>query len=276
MKAAIRRQDRDLPGIDTIGQITTIFDLLPGPPEVQRRKLELLAQIRKLTHDPALVVLNEKEKADLAKIDPSPDLHELTPMDVAGDRAPAVHGGRRLGRQGGAGLPARPKRVGVERPRSAEDRLGPADDQARQRQGDRDVGLRGRVRSDDPFDPSRRSDRHRRVVDRGADHHRVHDPSSRRGADGAGDAGPRRVVDDGRRRAGEGPRDLPELHRAADHVRHRGGIRPERGDALPRGARRIAGRGLDRRGGRALLRGRRSSATARCWRPATRRSTASA
>ncbi len=82
MKAAIRRQDRDLPGIDTIGQITTIFDLLPGPPEVQRRKLELLAQIRKLTHDPALVVLNEKEKADLAKIDPSPDLHELTPMDV--------------------------------------------------------------------------------------------------------------------------------------------------------------------------------------------------
>ena len=82
MKAAIRRQDRDPPGIDTIGQITTIFDLLPGPPEVQRRKLELLAQIRKLTHDPALVVLNEKEKADLAKIDPSPDLHELTPMDV--------------------------------------------------------------------------------------------------------------------------------------------------------------------------------------------------
>ena len=45
-----------------IGQIVTIFDLLPGPPEVQRRKLELLAQIRKLTHDPALVVLNEKEK----------------------------------------------------------------------------------------------------------------------------------------------------------------------------------------------------------------------
>ena len=87
MKAAIRRQDRDLPGIDTIGQITTIFDLLPGPPEVQRRKLELLAQIRKLTHDPALVVLNEKEKADLAKIDPSPDLHELTPMDVPADRA---------------------------------------------------------------------------------------------------------------------------------------------------------------------------------------------
>jgi hypothetical protein len=82
MKRAIRRQDQEVPGADAVGQIVTIFDLLPGPPEVQRRKLELLAQIRKLTHDPALTVLDEKEKADLAKIDPSPDLHELTPMDV--------------------------------------------------------------------------------------------------------------------------------------------------------------------------------------------------
>ena len=82
LKAAIRRQDREVPGTDTVGQIVTIFDLLPGPPEVQRRKLEVLAQIRKLTHDPALVVLNEKEKADLAKIDPSPDLRELGPMDL--------------------------------------------------------------------------------------------------------------------------------------------------------------------------------------------------
>jgi predicted RND superfamily exporter protein len=82
MKAAIRRQDRDLPGKDVIGQIVTIYDLLPGAPEVQKRKLDLLAQIRKLTHDPALEVLNEKERADLAKIDPSPDLHELNPMDL--------------------------------------------------------------------------------------------------------------------------------------------------------------------------------------------------
>jgi predicted RND superfamily exporter protein len=82
LKEAIRRQDRDAPGPDVIGQVVTIFDLLPGPPEVQLRKLGLLSQIRKLTHDPALVVLTEKEKADLAKIDPSPDLHELVPMDL--------------------------------------------------------------------------------------------------------------------------------------------------------------------------------------------------
>ena len=82
MKAAIRRKDAATLEKVEVGQIVTIFDLLPGTPEVQRRKLEVLAQIRKLTHDPALVVLNEKEKADLAKIDPSPDLRELSPMDL--------------------------------------------------------------------------------------------------------------------------------------------------------------------------------------------------
>jgi uncharacterized protein len=82
MRKAIRRQDAAVPGDDVIGQIVTVFDLLPGPPEVQKRKLELLAQIRKLTHDPALAILTEKEKADLAKVDPSPDLHELGPMDL--------------------------------------------------------------------------------------------------------------------------------------------------------------------------------------------------
>jgi len=82
MRKAIRRQDAAVPGDDVIGQIVTVFDLLPGPPEVQKRKLEILAQIRKLTHDPALSILTEKEKADLAKVDPSPDLHELGPMDL--------------------------------------------------------------------------------------------------------------------------------------------------------------------------------------------------
>ncbi|HXU03756.1 MAG TPA: MMPL family transporter [Polyangia bacterium] len=82
LRAAIRRQDKEEGPRAMIGQIVTIFDLLPGPPEVQQRKLELLAQIRKLTHDPALTILTDKEKADLAKIDPSPDLHALGPMDL--------------------------------------------------------------------------------------------------------------------------------------------------------------------------------------------------
>src|SRR6185295_15338792 len=80
-----RRQDAESAAKDgrrVIDQVVNIYDLLPGPPEAQRRKLAILAQIRKLTHDPALVVLDEKEKADLAKIDPPDTLHELTPMDI--------------------------------------------------------------------------------------------------------------------------------------------------------------------------------------------------
>ncbi len=82
IKQAIRRQDHDFPGPDVIGQIATIWDLLPGVPEVQERKLALIAQIRKLTHDPSLELLNAKEKSDLAKIDPPAGLRELAPGDL--------------------------------------------------------------------------------------------------------------------------------------------------------------------------------------------------
>jgi uncharacterized protein len=79
---SIRRQDSALPGPNVIGQIATIYDLLPGQPDVQKRKLALLAEIRKLTHDPALSALDEKDRADLAKIDPPANLRQLGPMDV--------------------------------------------------------------------------------------------------------------------------------------------------------------------------------------------------
>jgi predicted RND superfamily exporter protein len=82
IKTTVRRQDAAAPGRDVIGQIVTIYDLLPGPPEMQRRKLELIAQIRKLTHDPALDVLEEKDRKDLAKVNPPADLHELRPTDL--------------------------------------------------------------------------------------------------------------------------------------------------------------------------------------------------
>jgi predicted RND superfamily exporter protein len=87
VRDAIRRQDAELApsnriGRPIIGQIATIWDLLPGPPDVQKRKLVLIADIRKLAHDPSLEVLNEKERAQLAKIDPPDYLHELGPMDL--------------------------------------------------------------------------------------------------------------------------------------------------------------------------------------------------
>jgi hypothetical protein len=79
IRAAIWRQDSKE---HIIGQIVTINDVLPGTPEVQQRKLELLAQIRKLTHDPALEVLSEKERKQLAQIDIPQHLRLLTPTDV--------------------------------------------------------------------------------------------------------------------------------------------------------------------------------------------------
>src|SRR5579871_2015388 len=82
IKQALRKQDAAHAGPPVVGQVITIWDLLPGPPEVQQRKLGLIAQIRKLTHDPALEVLNDKERADLMKVDPSGGLHELAPTDL--------------------------------------------------------------------------------------------------------------------------------------------------------------------------------------------------
>jgi len=82
IRATIRKQDADQPGPDVIGQITTVYDLLPGPPDLQKRKLALIAQIRKLAHDPALDVLDDKEREQISKVDPPLGLHELAPMDL--------------------------------------------------------------------------------------------------------------------------------------------------------------------------------------------------
>jgi uncharacterized protein len=99
IRQTIRRQDQELPGPDVIGQVVTIYDLLPGLPEVQQRKLGLIKQIRKLTHDPALTVLNDKERADIAKVDPPDGLHELQPLDLpAFARRPFTEGDGTVGR----------------------------------------------------------------------------------------------------------------------------------------------------------------------------------
>jgi hypothetical protein len=82
IRATIRKQDKEAPGKDVIGQIATIYDLLPGPPDAQQRKLEMIAQIRKMTHDPALEVLDEKERKQLAQVDPPPDLRVLGAADL--------------------------------------------------------------------------------------------------------------------------------------------------------------------------------------------------
>lgn len=87
VKQTIRRQDAERARTSwkhtpVIGQIITVWDVLPGTPERQREKLALLASIRKLVHDPALAVLSDKDRAELNKINPSPELHVLEPKDL--------------------------------------------------------------------------------------------------------------------------------------------------------------------------------------------------
>jgi hypothetical protein len=60
----------------------TINDVLPGTAAVQARKLALLDNIRKLTHDPALEAMSEKERKQIAQIDVPEDLRVLAPADV--------------------------------------------------------------------------------------------------------------------------------------------------------------------------------------------------
>jgi predicted RND superfamily exporter protein len=79
IRASIWRNDR---AERLIGQIVTINDVLPGTVDVQTRKLALLKDIRRLTHDPALEALNEKERKQIAQIDIAGDLRVLAPEDV--------------------------------------------------------------------------------------------------------------------------------------------------------------------------------------------------
>jgi predicted exporter len=56
MRRAIRAQDDH--AHPYVGQIVTVYDVLPGTPDEQRRKIALLADIRKLASDPGLATLD--------------------------------------------------------------------------------------------------------------------------------------------------------------------------------------------------------------------------
>ena len=82
IRRTIRRQDAAHPGRDLIEQIVTINDALPGTAESQRRKLVLLDEIRRKLSDPALELLPEDKRKELAAATPPPDLRVLTPADL--------------------------------------------------------------------------------------------------------------------------------------------------------------------------------------------------
>jgi predicted RND superfamily exporter protein len=82
IRAAIRKQDEAFPGPPLIGHIVTLDDVLPGSPEAQRQKLALLAQIRKLVHDPALDAASDADRKKITSIDPPAGLRTLTIDDL--------------------------------------------------------------------------------------------------------------------------------------------------------------------------------------------------
>jgi predicted RND superfamily exporter protein len=73
---------RDSGSRHLIGNILTIYDVLPGDPAAQQRKLQLLGEIRKLAHDPSIDLLSESQRADVARLTPPDDLRPLTPQDL--------------------------------------------------------------------------------------------------------------------------------------------------------------------------------------------------
>ncbi len=81
IRNAIWRQNHADP---VIGNVVTINDVLPGSTDVQNRKIGLLAEIRKLAHDPAVEALDEKKRKQIADLDVPESLRVLLPTDVPG------------------------------------------------------------------------------------------------------------------------------------------------------------------------------------------------
>lgn len=65
-----------------IGQVVTIFDVLPGNPDRQRRKLALLGEIRKLADDLAIELGDDSLKQRIRKERSPESLRVLVPADL--------------------------------------------------------------------------------------------------------------------------------------------------------------------------------------------------
>ena len=82
LREGIRHADRVLSGPDVIGQMLSVHDVLPGTEESQRRKLGLLADIRKIIDDPALELLEEPRRKEVLAMRPPDTLRLLQPEDL--------------------------------------------------------------------------------------------------------------------------------------------------------------------------------------------------
>jgi predicted RND superfamily exporter protein len=78
--AAVRAADRA--HHPRIGHVVTIYDVLPGTEREQTEKLRVLAEIRRLLHDPAMAALPASERRQLEALAPPAGLRALTPADL--------------------------------------------------------------------------------------------------------------------------------------------------------------------------------------------------
>jgi predicted RND superfamily exporter protein len=80
MRAAIRAQDDA--AHPHVGQILSVYDVLPGAPDVQARKIALLRQIRKLATDPGVATLDAATQRQIRDNLPPATLRALGPDDL--------------------------------------------------------------------------------------------------------------------------------------------------------------------------------------------------
>jgi predicted RND superfamily exporter protein len=80
MRAAIRAQDDA--AHPHVGQIVSVYDVLPGGPDEQRHKLALLADIRKLASDPGIATLDAETRRQIHDNLPPPSLGAVGPDDL--------------------------------------------------------------------------------------------------------------------------------------------------------------------------------------------------
>jgi len=83
LRMRLEAQDRQRNGKQPVlGQTVTVFDILPGTPAQQERKLLLLTELRALANDPAVALLDAVNQKRLADNTPPSDLRVLLPEDL--------------------------------------------------------------------------------------------------------------------------------------------------------------------------------------------------
>ena len=81
-KQALLEADKHASGPPMIARVVTLDDFLPGSPAEQQKKLEVLAGIRKLAHDPSFKLLDDDERAKVQKYMPPETIAKVAVGDL--------------------------------------------------------------------------------------------------------------------------------------------------------------------------------------------------